>query len=77
MPISREKLYDMLANAFVDAEISLVDMAGDDNHYEVTIASKEFENLSLIQQHRMVYDALGSCVGNELHALKINTKIKS
>ncbi len=76
MPISQDKLQDILEKVFIDDEVLLVDMAGDENHYEVTITSLKFNNLSLIQQHKMVYDALGSYMGNELHALKINTKTK-
>jgi stress-induced morphogen len=76
MAIEYKKLYNILKSAFPNDEISLVDTAGDSNHYEVTIESSAFAGLSLINQHKMVYDAIGSYMGNELHALKINTKVK-
>lgn len=43
-------------------------------HYTVIIACPEFEGKSLIQCHRLVYQALGDTVGNEIHALRIQIK---
>ena len=43
-------------------------------HYTVTIASPEFKGKSLIECHRLVYQALGDIVGNEIHALRIQIK---
>ena len=57
-----------------DAEISIQDLAGDNNHYSATIKSKIFNGKSKIEQHKMVYKALEGKMGNELHALAINTK---
>lgn len=76
MAIEYEELYSLLRKKFPNDEIELVDTAGDNNHYEVTIESEMFRGLSLIKQHRMVYDAIGKNMGYELHALKINTRIK-
>ena len=60
--------------AMPDAEISIQDLAGDENHYSATIKSKVFSGKSKIEQHKMVYKALKGKMGNELHALAINTK---
>ena len=49
-------------------------LAGDENHYSATIKSKNFAGKSKIEQHKMVYKALKGKMGNELHALAINTK---
>ena len=76
MTIEYNQLYDLLKNGFKNAEIELVDTAGDMNHYEVTIVSELFKDLPLVAQHKMVYDAIGTQMGRELHALKINTKAK-
>ena len=40
-------------------------------HYQVTIVSAAFSGKSLLQRHRMVYDALGDALGAEIHALSI------
>ncbi len=40
-------------------------------HFEVIIVSDEFSGLSPIKRHRMVYDALGSFLESDIHALRI------
>ncbi len=76
MAIEYDILYKILKDSFLDDEVILVDTAGDSNHYEVTIISDTFKGLSLIKQHKIVYDAIGEHMGNALHALKINTQSK-
>jgi BolA protein len=40
-------------------------------HFDVVIVSSEFDNKSRIERHRMVYDALGTLVQTDIHALRI------
>ena len=42
-------------------------------HYEVLICSAEFAGRSLLEQHRMVYEALSDLLGGEIHALALKT----
>ena len=41
-------------------------------HFDVKIVSEEFTGQSRINRHRMVYDALGSFMQSDVHALRIN-----
>jgi BolA protein len=41
-------------------------------HYRLTIVSSRFRNCSTLQKHRLVYDALGSLMKQEIHALSLN-----
>ncbi len=41
-------------------------------HFEVKIVSDKFAGQSRLARHRMVYDALGSYIDSDIHALKIN-----
>jgi len=41
-------------------------------HFEVTIVSDKFDNANRIARHRLVYDALGSFMETDIHALRIN-----
>ena len=41
-------------------------------HFDLTIVSDEFEGLNRIARHRLVYDALGSFMESDIHALRIN-----
>ncbi len=52
----------------------LVDVSGDDGqHFEAVIVSAEFAGKSRVQRHQLVYKALGSKMGNEIHALSFKT----
>ncbi len=44
----------------------------DNTHFSATVISGAFEGVSILGRHRLVYQALGSRVGNEIHALSIN-----
>jgi len=76
MPLKKNKLEAMIREAFPDATIILEDTAGDNNHYSAKICSKIFNGKTRIEQHKMVYRALKGKLGNELHALALETTDK-
>ena len=43
-------------------------------HYTVIIVSEQFNGLSLIKRHRLVFDAVGDLMDNQIHALSIQAK---
>ncbi len=63
----------LLRAAFPDAEIEIVDLAGDGDHYRARIVSTAFTGLSRVRQHQLVYAALQGRMGAELHALALET----
>jgi stress-induced morphogen len=73
MSLKLKEINDLIKKAIPDAEVSIQDLAGDENHYSATIKSKAFKGMNKIEQHKLVYKALGSKMGNELHALALNT----
>ncbi len=73
MSIKLEEIKILIKESIPDAEIDIQDLAGDDNHYSATIKSKVFTGKSKIDQHKLVYKALKGKMGNELHALQLNT----
>ena len=73
MGLKSEEIKNLIKTAIPDAEISIQDLAGDENHYSATIKSKVFAGKSKIEQHKLVYKALKGKMGNELHALALNT----
>jgi len=73
MSLKLEELKELIKKAIPDAEISIQDLAGDENHYSATIKSQIFSGKSKIEQHKLVYKALNGKMGNELHALALNT----
>tara|TARA_B100001105_G_C22208376_1_gene364284 strand:- start:275 stop:505 length:231 start_codon:yes stop_codon:yes gene_type:complete len=75
MSLKLEEIKSLIKEAMPDAEITIKDLAGDENHYSATIKSKVFSGKNKIEQHKMVYKALKGKMGNELHALSINTMV--
>ena len=73
MGLKLDEIKSLIKEAIPDAEISIQDLVGDDNHYSATIKSKIFIGKSKIEQHKLVYKALRGKMGNELHALSLNT----
>ena len=73
MSLKIDEIRDLIKKAIPDAEISIKDLAGDNNHYSATIKSKLFSGKTKIEQHKLVYKALSGKMGNELHALALNT----
>jgi stress-induced morphogen len=66
----------ILVQAFPDAaELSVEDRTGTGDHFQVVVASADFEGLSLLDQHRRVNDALAGPLGDgSIHELRIKTK---
>ena len=73
MSLKLEEIRNLIKESIPYAEITIQDLAGDENHYSATIKSKIFNGKSKIEQHKMVYKSLKGKMGNELHALSINT----
>ena len=73
MALKIEEIKSLIKESMPDAEIIIKDLAGDENHYSATIKSKVFSGKSKIEQHKLVYKALKGKMGNELHALALNT----
>ncbi len=74
--MATEKLEPLLREAFPDAtELEIVDRTGGGDHFQVTVAAPRFEGLSLVEQHRLVYDALADPLADgTIHELRITTK---
>ena len=77
-----EQIKRQLVAAFgADADIAIKDQshlhAGHEGakegkgHFDVTIVSEKFDGLNRIARHRLVYDALGSFMDTDIHALRI------
>ena len=74
MGLKLEEIKNLIKTAIPDAQITIQDLVGDENHYSATIKSKAFTGKSKIEQHKLVYKALKGKMGEELHALALNTK---
>jgi stress-induced morphogen len=71
-----ESIQELLQQAFPDAtDVSVEDRTGGGDHFQVTVASPSFEGLSLVDQHKLVYDALAAPLADgTIHELRIRTR---
>jgi stress-induced morphogen len=72
-----EAIRALLAQAFPDAaELDVEDRTGTGDHFQVTVASAEFDGISLLDQHRKVNAALAAPLADgSIHELRIRTRI--
>ena len=73
MAIDAGEIERLIKAGFPDAQIRIDDLRGDGDHYAATIVSAAFKGKTRVQQHQMVYQALQGRMGNELHALALQT----
>jgi stress-induced morphogen len=74
--VATDSIRALLAEAFPDAsELDVEDRTGTGDHFQVTVASPRFEGLSLLEQHRLVNEALATPLADgTIHELRIKTK---
>tara|TARA_B100001750_G_C15514136_1_gene605723 strand:- start:484 stop:732 length:249 start_codon:yes stop_codon:yes gene_type:complete len=57
--------------------IEVRDMTAQSNHFNILVISNQFNNLSLIKRHQIIYSLFQRELTNEIHALQINTYTNS
>jgi stress-induced morphogen len=68
-------LTELLEAAFPGDDVAVEDRTGGGDHFQVTVASKRFDGLSLVEQHRLVYHAVAAPLADgTIHELRISTK---
>ena len=63
----------MIVEAMPDAVVVIEDLRGDGDHYAAHVTSEVFRGKTRVQQHQLVYKALKGKMGDELHALAVQT----
>lgn len=76
MAMTASEIEKLIREAFPDAEVTITDLAGDNDHYAAMVISSAFKGKSRVQQHQMVYEALKGRMGGVLHALSLQTASK-
>lgn len=75
MAMDSGEIERLIKEAFPDAKVTIEDLAGDGDHYAAHVISEAFKGKSRVQQHQMVYQALQGRMGNQLHALALQTGV--
>ena len=73
MAMDAGEIERLIKEDFPDAQVTIEDLRGDGDHYAAFVVSSAFAGKTRIQQHKMVYAALKGRMGNELHALALQT----
>ena len=76
MAMAAHEIEKMIRDAFPDADITITDLAGDNDHFAAMVTSAAFKGKTRVQQHQMVYAALKGRMGAQLHALSLQTAAK-
>jgi stress-induced morphogen len=63
-----------LLAALPGAKVLVTDLTGTENHFQAVVVAAAFEGKSRIEQHKMVYAALGDLMGSAIHALALTTR---
>ena len=74
--MAADRLESLLREAFPDAnELRVDDRTGGGDHFQVTVATPAFDGLSLLEQHRLVNEALVEPLRDgTIHELRIKTR---
>jgi stress-induced morphogen len=73
MAMEASEIEALIKSALPDAEVTMQDLAGDNDHWSARVVSSAFKGLSRVRQHQIVYAALRGRMGGELHALALQT----
>ena len=73
MPMNPAEIEALIRDALPEADVTIEDLRGDGDHYAAYVVSPAFQGKTRVQQHQMVYKALKGKVGEELHALSLQT----
>jgi stress-induced morphogen len=73
MAMDAAEIERLIKQAIPDADVAIEDLRGDGDHYAATVVSATFAGKTRVQQHQMVYQALQGRMGEQLHALALQT----
>jgi stress-induced morphogen len=69
-----ESIRERLLQAFPGARIEVTDLTGTEDHFQAVVEAPQFAGKSRVDQHKMVYAALGDLMHGPIHALALSTR---
>ena len=72
--ITPAEIESTLLEAFPGARVSVGDMRGTGDHFEIIVESNIFQGKSILDQHKMVYAVLKTEMDHRIHAVQLKTK---
>lgn len=72
--IPANQIEQLIKSQLPDAQVTVQDLTGTQDHYQATIVSTSFEGLNLVKQHQLVYGSVNTAMASgDLHALTLKT----
>ncbi len=71
--ITTEQVASLIQSGMPNAQVKVLDPHNDQTHLQAIVISDDFKGLNRVQQHRLVYKALGDAFSGPLHALQLQT----
>jgi stress-induced morphogen len=71
--IDIEEMTSLLQTAFPDGHFEIKDLTGTRDHFEGVVVTSAFAGKSLVEQHKLVYAALGNAMQEKIHAFTFRT----
>jgi stress-induced morphogen len=71
---SLDTVKSRLLAAFPDARVEVTDLTGTSDHFQAVVVTRAFEGKTRVEQHKMVYAALGDLMNGPIHALALTTR---
>jgi len=72
--ITEEEVKRLIEAGIDDARVTVRDMTGTMDHFDVEVVSPAFEGKSILEQHKMVHAAVGQHLTTTIHAMQIKTR---
>ncbi|MBC62468.1 MAG: hypothetical protein CMP11_08420 [Zetaproteobacteria bacterium] len=66
---------DILSQTFLKKEFKIKDLSGTGDYIQIDVESDKFIGKTLVEQHKIIYQALGNHLKKDIHAVVINTKV--
>ena len=75
--ITQTVLTEYIRRAMPDADVTMIDKTGTMDHLKVMIVSDAFQDKTLLDRHRLIYQALDAPMKDgRIHALELTAKTK-
>lgn len=73
--MTTDQVKALIQTGLPNADVQVEDIRGTGDHFKATVVSREFDGLSLLEQHKKVYAAVGEHMIKDIHALQIDTAV--
>jgi len=71
---SPDSIRARLLDAFPGARVDVTDLTGTQDHFQAVVVASAFDGKSRVEQHKLVYAALGELMDGAIHALALTTR---